>query len=101
MDGTAIIIILAIAGVASVLLFALKGLLDQVPDVLHSATRARDAWDTFRRADVHPRRSRRTRRRSRPPPHRSSSCPTPLQKAGQGNFSSSVDKGLILGRSSG
>ena len=54
MDGTAIIIILAIAGVASVLLFALKGLLDQVPDVLHSATRARDAWDTFRRADAQP-----------------------------------------------
>ncbi|KUO14640.1 hypothetical protein [Streptomyces dysideae] len=52
MDGTAIIIILAIAGVASVLLFSLKGLLDQVPDVLHSATRARDAWDSFRRTDT-------------------------------------------------
>ncbi|WP_435602704.1 hypothetical protein [Streptomyces sp. bgisy130] len=49
MDGTAIIVILAIAGVASVLLFALKGLLDQVPDVLNSATRAREAWDSFRR----------------------------------------------------
>ena len=49
MDGTAIIIILAIAGVASVLLFALKGLLDQVPDVIESAGRARDAWKHFRR----------------------------------------------------
>ena len=54
MDGTAIIIILAIAGVASVLLFAIKGLLDQVPDVLHSASRARDAWDSFRRTDPPP-----------------------------------------------
>ena len=51
MDGTAIIIILAIAGVASVLLFALKGLLDQVPDVIESAGRARDAWKHFRRAE--------------------------------------------------
>ncbi|TXL87219.1 hypothetical protein [Streptomyces sp. IB2014 016-6] len=49
MDGTAIIVILAIAGVASVLLFALKGLLDQVPDVIESATKARDAWTSFRR----------------------------------------------------
>ncbi|MFC7918506.1 hypothetical protein [Streptomyces cinereoruber] len=47
MDGTAIII-LAIAGVASVLLFALKGLLDQVPDVIDSAGRARDSWQRFR-----------------------------------------------------
>ncbi|WP_328767615.1 hypothetical protein [Streptomyces sp. NBC_00286] len=54
MDGTAIIVILAVAGVASIFLFALKGLLDQIPDVLHSATRARDAWDTFRRADTPP-----------------------------------------------
>lgn len=36
MDGTAIIVILAIAGVASVLLFALKGLLDQLPDIIDS-----------------------------------------------------------------
>ncbi|MFG2962745.1 hypothetical protein ACGFZS_05595 [Streptomyces sp. NPDC048288] len=43
MDGTAIII-LAIAGVPSVLLFAVKGLLDQVPDVIDSAGKARDAW---------------------------------------------------------
>ncbi|MFH9330691.1 hypothetical protein ACH4KU_17090 [Streptomyces althioticus] len=44
MDGTAIIIILAIAGVASVLLFAIKGILDQLPDVFDSFRRARDAW---------------------------------------------------------
>lgn len=54
MDGTAIIIILAIAGVASVLLFALKGLLDQVPDVIDSAGRARDSWRQFRRSEVPP-----------------------------------------------
>lgn len=49
MDGTAIIIILAIAGVASVLLFAIKGILDQLPDVFDSASRARDAWERFRK----------------------------------------------------
>ncbi|SEO01118.1 hypothetical protein SAMN05216267_101579 [Actinacidiphila rubida] len=54
MDGTAIIIILAIAGVASVLLFAIKGVLDQVPDVIASASRARDAWHRFRRAETPP-----------------------------------------------
>lgn len=43
MDGTAIII-LAIAGVASVMLFAIKGILDQLPDVFDSFRRARDAW---------------------------------------------------------
>ncbi|MEU7101402.1 MULTISPECIES: hypothetical protein [Streptomyces] len=48
MDGTAIIIVLAIAGVASVLLFALKGLLDQVPDVIDSAGAVRDAWQRFK-----------------------------------------------------
>ncbi len=55
MDGTAIIIILAIAGVASVLLFALKGLLDQVPDVIDSAGRARDAWQRFKKPEQPPR----------------------------------------------
>ncbi|MBL3665631.1 hypothetical protein JL475_06365 [Streptomyces sp. M2CJ-2] len=54
MDGTAIIIILAIAGVASVLLFALKGLLDQVPDVIESASKARDAWDSFKKPPAVP-----------------------------------------------
>ncbi|GAB2864196.1 hypothetical protein GCM10027074_34370 [Streptomyces deserti] len=48
MDGTAIIIILAIAGVASVLLFAIKGILDQLPDVFDSFRRARDAWKHLR-----------------------------------------------------
>lgn len=54
MDGTAIIVILAIAGVASVLLFALKGLLDQVPDVIESAGRARDSWHRFKKPEVPP-----------------------------------------------
>lgn len=54
MDGTAIIVILAIAGVASVLLFALKGLLDQVPDVIDSAGKARDAWHRFKKPEVPP-----------------------------------------------
>ncbi|MFI1418953.1 hypothetical protein ACH4VX_13330 [Streptomyces sp. NPDC020731] len=49
MDGAAILFILAIAGVASISLFALKGLLDQVPDVIDSASRARDAWERFRK----------------------------------------------------
>ncbi|MCP9957094.1 hypothetical protein [Streptomyces sudanensis] len=54
MDGT-VIIILAIAGVASVLLFALKGLLDQVPDVIDSAGKARDAWQRFKQPEMPPR----------------------------------------------
>lgn len=54
MDGTAIIVILAIAGVASVLLFAVKGLLDQVPDVIDSAGKARDAWHRFKRSELPP-----------------------------------------------
>lgn len=54
MDGTVIIIVLAIAGVASVLLFAVKGLLDQIPDVIASAARARDAWAGFRRVPLPP-----------------------------------------------
>ncbi|MGW2786743.1 hypothetical protein ACWC3X_36945 [Streptomyces populi] len=55
MDGTAIIVILAIAGVASVLLFAVKGLLDQVPDVIDSAGKARDAWHRFKKPELPPR----------------------------------------------
>ncbi|WP_053628755.1 hypothetical protein [Streptomyces sp. XY511] len=56
MGDTLIIIILAIAGVFAVLLFAIKGLLDQVPDVIDSAGRARDAWDRFKKppADAPP-----------------------------------------------
>ncbi|WP_326739045.1 hypothetical protein [Streptomyces sp. NBC_01022] len=54
MDGTAIIIILAIAGVVSVLLFAIKGLLDQVPDVIESASRARDSWHRFKKPNSPP-----------------------------------------------
>ncbi|GAA3528258.1 hypothetical protein [Streptomyces osmaniensis] len=52
MDGTAFIVILAIAGVASVLLFALKGLLDQIPDVIDSAGRARDSWQRFKEPEL-------------------------------------------------
>ncbi|MFH8372040.1 hypothetical protein ACH4A7_00660 [Streptomyces cyaneofuscatus] len=54
MDDTAIITILAVAGVASVLLIAIKGLLDQVPDVIDSASRARDSWQRFKKTDVPP-----------------------------------------------
>ncbi|MET9847534.1 hypothetical protein [Streptomyces ossamyceticus] len=39
---------------ASVLLFALKGLLDQVPDVIESAGRARDSWHRFKKPEVPP-----------------------------------------------
>lgn len=42
--------ILAVAGVASIVLFSVKGSLDQVPDVIDSATRARDAWHRFKSA---------------------------------------------------
>ncbi|MFI6288528.1 hypothetical protein ACIBCM_27910 [Streptomyces sp. NPDC051018] len=55
MDSTVIIVILAIASVASVLLFALKGLLDQVPDVIDSAGKARDAWHRFKNPELPPR----------------------------------------------
>ncbi|MES9806097.1 hypothetical protein [Streptomyces cinereoruber] len=40
---------------ASVLLFAVKGLLDQVPDVIESAGRARDSWQRFRQPELPPR----------------------------------------------
>lgn len=54
MDGAAILVILAIAGVASICLFTMKGLLDQLPDVLDSAGRARDAWHRFKRPETPP-----------------------------------------------
>ncbi|WEP00744.1 hypothetical protein A6P39_041960 (plasmid) [Streptomyces sp. FXJ1.172] len=54
MDGVAILIILAIAGVASIFLFALKGLLDQVPDVIKSAGKARDEWRRFKKSELPP-----------------------------------------------
>lgn len=38
----------------SVLLFALRGLLDRIPDVIDSAGRARDAWQRFRKPDLPP-----------------------------------------------
>lgn len=49
MDGTAILFILAIAGVASICLFTTKGLLDQVPDVIRSAGQVRDEWERFKK----------------------------------------------------
>ncbi|MFB6945366.1 MULTISPECIES: hypothetical protein [Streptomyces] len=48
MDGAAILFILAIAGVVAIFLFSVKGVLDQVPGVLDSAGRARDAWERFK-----------------------------------------------------
>ncbi|MCF2130604.1 hypothetical protein L1I79_29855 [Strepomyces sp. STD 3.1] len=53
MDGTAlIIIVLAIAGVVTITLYVLKGVLDQLPDVFDSAGRARDAWDRLTKKNV-------------------------------------------------
>ncbi|MEW2094523.1 hypothetical protein AB0932_35085 [Streptomyces sp. NPDC006682] len=54
MDDTAIITILAVAGVASVFLIAFKALLDQLPDVIDSAGRARDAWQRFKKPELPP-----------------------------------------------
>ncbi|MFE4368027.1 hypothetical protein ACFRMN_07235 [Streptomyces sp. NPDC056835] len=54
MDGAAILFTLAIAGVFSIVLFSLKGLLDQLPDVIDSAGRARDAWLRFRKPPLPP-----------------------------------------------
>ncbi|WP_436992804.1 hypothetical protein [Streptomyces sp. enrichment culture] len=51
MDGTAILFVLAVAGVASISLFALKGVLDQLPDVIEAAGRTRDAWKRFKQDD--------------------------------------------------
>lgn len=42
--------ILAIFGVLSILLFALRGFLDPLPDVFASAGRARDAWRDLKQA---------------------------------------------------
>ncbi|MFF5898561.1 hypothetical protein ACFY8O_21920 [Streptomyces argenteolus] len=36
------------------LLFALRGLLDRIPDVIDSAGRARDSWQRFRKPDLPP-----------------------------------------------
>ncbi|MEU6824062.1 hypothetical protein ABZ921_25815 [Streptomyces atriruber] len=49
MDGAAILFILAVAGVAAIFLFALKGLLDQLPDVIKSAGQVRDEWERFKK----------------------------------------------------
>ncbi|MEV0882478.1 hypothetical protein ACIOHB_02770 [Streptomyces microflavus] len=44
MDAAVTLGILAIFGVLSILLFAIRGFLDQLPDVFASARRARIAW---------------------------------------------------------
>ncbi|GEK00073.1 hypothetical protein [Streptomyces sp. 1-11] len=55
MDATVILLfILAIAGVVSRSLSSVKRLLDEVPEVLDSATEARDAWRRFRRPELPP-----------------------------------------------
>jgi len=48
MEGAAILFILAIAGVASMALSTMKKILNEVPDVLNSASQARDAWERFK-----------------------------------------------------
>jgi hypothetical protein len=50
LDAAVTLGILAFFGVLSILLFALRGFLDQLPDVFAAAGRARDAWHEFRRA---------------------------------------------------
>ncbi|WPB90168.1 hypothetical protein [Streptomyces malaysiensis] len=52
MDSAAVLFILAVAGVVSIFLFALKGLLDQVPDVIDFARHARDAWRRFKEPET-------------------------------------------------
>ena len=56
MDGTAItIIILAAAGVVTLTIYVLKGVLDQLPDLFESARRAREAWEQLtKKADEAP-----------------------------------------------
>ncbi|MEU6197710.1 hypothetical protein [Streptomyces sp. NPDC047061] len=55
MNVTVILLfILAIAGVVSRSMSSMKKLLDEVPDVLDSATEARDAWRRFRRPELPP-----------------------------------------------
>ena len=52
MDGTIILFILTIAGVASVLLYAVKGLLEQSIEVIVSATRVWEACRRFRQPEM-------------------------------------------------
>ncbi|MER5498453.1 MULTISPECIES: hypothetical protein [unclassified Streptomyces] len=51
MNDATIIAVLAVAGVLSIVLFSLKGLLDQIPDVLDAAGRTREAWLRLRRPE--------------------------------------------------
>jgi hypothetical protein len=49
LDAAVTLGILTFFGVASVLLFALRGFLDQLPEVFASLGRARAAWRDFKR----------------------------------------------------
>jgi hypothetical protein len=50
LDAAVTLAILAFFGVLSILLFAVRGFLDQLPDVFASAGRARDAWRALQQA---------------------------------------------------
>ncbi|MFE3881732.1 hypothetical protein ACFXPQ_02200 [Streptomyces lydicus] len=50
LDAVVTLGILAVFGVLSILLFALRGFLDQLPEVFVSLGRARDAWRDFKQA---------------------------------------------------
>ncbi|MBJ6615381.1 hypothetical protein H4M20_11380 [Streptomyces sp. I4(2020)] len=50
MDGAMTLSILAIFGVMSILLYALKGFIDQLPEFFASIRRAWEAWQELKRA---------------------------------------------------
>ncbi|WPB94306.1 hypothetical protein [Streptomyces malaysiensis] len=52
MGDAVLLSILAIAGVASMAFSSIKKVLDEVPDVIDSAGRARDAWRRFKRPET-------------------------------------------------
>ncbi|WP_329347375.1 hypothetical protein OG226_01215 [Streptomyces sp. NBC_01261] len=55
MDSTTlIVIILAIAGVVTMAIYVLKGVLDQLPDVIKSAGNVRAEWHRFKRPELPP-----------------------------------------------
>ncbi|CAM5710540.1 hypothetical protein SMICM304S_08781 [Streptomyces microflavus] len=50
LDGAMILAILAVFGVLSIMLYALKGFLDQLPEFFASLRRAWEAWQELKRA---------------------------------------------------
>ncbi|MFF3898649.1 hypothetical protein [[Kitasatospora] papulosa] len=50
LDGAMILAILAVFGVLSIMLYALKGFLDQLPEFFASLRRAWEAWQDLKRA---------------------------------------------------